>query len=324
MMSGTVGFIQRGRRDLQQFINAGVIRGFAFIACVFAVATPSWSGDFQNLGFEEYSGGPTLPHWQLVMWSGVGELLYKGDGPGNVFVGPGRYPFVGAHIGGGPLIVVTPDPHLPFRTPLEGKGIYLSTFASGDIATEAEAKEYVNNVPYPGLAQVATIPSWAKSFWIASAVNETTPTVTFSGHELAMNVAPNDLTRSMLQRAGIFLSDDILDILERLFGGPGFPGTPASWKFNVGNIESISGRVRELVIASEPAWYGPVGDPTNPDYYVVGAPEVVVDMIVFSPFPWSGPPVNVPEPDSIAVLLCALIPAWARRLRARQSGTLNS
>jgi hypothetical protein len=75
--------------------------------------------------------------------------------------------------------------------------------------------------------------------------------------------------------------------------------------------------MRELVIASEPAWYGPVGDPTNPDYYVVGAPEVVFDMIVFSPLPWSGPPVNVPEPGAAAIGASLLVAIGASRRLSR-------
>jgi hypothetical protein len=233
------------------------MKTIAAILFALAIAPVVAAAEFQNLGFENYPGGSSLPDWRLLMWDGTGELLYNGLGPTVPVPTPGiggTYPFIGAHIGGGPIIAVLPGSFLPgLPTPIEGNhAMYLWTFTGLDFPTAAQAQAYVDSVAYGGIAQTATVPSWAKSFWIASHVDSSTPNVSFSGHELVMG------------------------------SGGGLGG---QWGWRVGNIEPIAGLQRELIISAGPARYSPVGFPDNPLYYGTRAPRFIFDNIVFSAQP---------------------------------------
>jgi hypothetical protein len=261
----------------------------AIVLCIALVASLR-AAEFQNLGFEDYPGGESLPNWRLLMWSGAGELLYNGEGRLVPVPTPGisgLYPFIGAHIGGGPILAVLPTPMLSNTpTPPEGDhAMYLWTFTGRDFPTAAQAQAYVDLVAYGGIAQTATVPSWAKSFWIASDNNSSPPVVSFSGHELTMGSAG---------------------------------GLNSQWRWRVGNIEPIAGLTRELVITGGPASYSPIGFPDDPLYYSTGAPLTIFDSIMFSPEPWDGPPINVPEPQSIALTASAIVMMVARRRANRR------
>jgi len=268
----------------------------ALLSCIFVTlaAATSRSTEFQNLGFEEYPGGPTLPHWELVMKSGTGELLYKGFEPGNIGDG---YPFVGAHIGGGPVITVTSNGS-PFGDyHLEGDhALLLTTYRDGPFfQTVAQAQAAIDTIPLGGVAQTSTVPSWAKSFWIAAPNIEGVPAITFSGHQLQVGTPTFEQSYAMFQQAGIEMPAGL--------GGPGpFPGTP-TWRHYAGNIESISGITRELMLLPErpvPSAYG------NGAGYYTSSPRAAFDMIMFSPQPWDGPAVNVPEPAAVLLILPAI------------------
>src|SRR4051812_393531 len=69
---------------------------------------------FQNMDFEAYAGAPTMPSWQLVNQLGNGTVIYQNSQPGFL------YPFVGYHIGNGPVIGVNGvSPQFPNQ--LQGK-----------------------------------------------------------------------------------------------------------------------------------------------------------------------------------------------------------
>jgi hypothetical protein len=259
---------------------------------------------FQNLSFENYPGGPTLPNWQLVMWQGNGTLLYKGDGPGSIGLG---YPFVGFHIGDGPIIGVGPAMG---ATPaaLEGNNsLTLGTYGSGAFNSEAAARAYIDTLWFGGIAQAATVPANAKSFWIATPVNSGPPSVSFSGHNLQMRQATHEETYGLFQSLGVVTPDAL--------GGPNpFPG-PATWQLWGGNVETIAGIDRELVLRGG-VGFTSFGPNPNMQMYEVYSIARAADMLMFSSFPWDGPAVNVPEPAATLLLLPAIAALRRRRHHA--------
>jgi hypothetical protein len=273
-------------------------------AVVFAAAWPAAAAEFQNLSFENYPGGPTLPNWQLVVKNGTGtQLLFQGEGPGTV---AGFYPFVGLHIGEGPVIAVGPLQNANPQALDGANALTLISYASGAYNSVSAAQAYIATQYLGGIAQTATVPAGAKSFWIATPTNASPPVVTFSGHNLQMEPATFQESFAMFEAAG--------QQMPLALGGPGpFPPGNMSWQLWGGNIETVAGIDRELMLQSRISAI-PVGP--NQDMFDVFGPPLTADMMMFSSVPWDGAAVGVPEPIAALVLLPAVAALRRRRHHA--------
>jgi hypothetical protein len=264
---------------------------------------------FQNMDFEAYPAGAaypasgTMPSWQLVNQLGNGTVLYQNSQPG-VF-----YPFVGYHIGNGPVIGVN-GVSAQFPNQLQGQySLTLIPYKDSSVfyPTESAAQAALDNAQHGGLAQTADVPPWAQSVWVATTTQSPSDmNMTFSGHPVTLGAATNVQASAMLALAST---------------SPGLafplmlPPNNPSVHYLAGNISSIAGLTRELKILSGRGSVISGASPSGTDYFA-STPSVNFDMIVFSPLPWAGPAVDVPEPHAILILLTA-IPALLMRRRGR-------
>jgi hypothetical protein len=280
---------------------------FIALAILAATGVPAPAATFQNLDFEAYPGAAlpgsaTMPSWQLVDQLGDGTVIYQNEQPGLV------YPFLGFHIGDGPVIGVNGVvPQLPNRL----QGNFSITLipqdpGAGIVPTESAALARKAQVQEGGLAQTAEVPAWARSVWIATLTSyPSLVDMSFSNHRVELGLATAAQATQMLAQAA-------LDPPSGLENPLLLPPNDPSINFLAGNIEPIAGRTRELKILPE-LGISYLGGLPNPFGYYVNAQPITFDMIVFSPLPWDGPAVTVPEPQSMLVLLTAIPAIWLRR-----------
>lgn len=276
-----------------------IVIGVAFLA---AVGSRIPAATFQNMDFEDYPGASTMPSWQLVNQLGNGTVIYQNSQPGFL------YPFVGYHIGNGPVIGVN-GVSAQFPNQLQGQySVTLIPYKDSSVffPTESAAQAALNNAQHGGLAQTADVPSWAQSVWVATTTQ--TPSdmsMTFSGHQVTLGSATSVQAAPMLALASS--SPGISPLI--------LPPNNPSVRYLAGNISTIAGLTRELKILSGRGSVSSGVSPNGTQYFAF-TPSITFDFIVFSPLPWAGPAVNVPEPQAILILLTA-IPALSMRRRGR-------
>lgn len=114
---------------------------------------------FQNMDFEAYPAGAaypasaSMPSWQLVNQTGSGTVLYQNSQPGV------PYPFVGYHIGNGPVI----GPNGASGQPNQLQGQYSLTLipykdSSVFYATESAAQAALDTPSTEGLHKPPMFP----------------------------------------------------------------------------------------------------------------------------------------------------------------------
>jgi hypothetical protein len=282
----------------------------SFLILIKFIVVEAAAAPFQNLDFENYPGGPALPGWQLTMDRGDGTALYNGVGPI-----PGSYPFVGFHIGDGPVIGVNGSAG-PIFFPNELQGNFSISLRNTPnyefpFSTLSAAQAARDNVLVGGIAQTGDVPSWAKSVWMAVpgeapfTAQEGYSGLKFSEHPVYLKTATDAQATAMLVNEGLVAPPGLND-----------PNSPPDFRpplhFVAGNIETIAGLSRRLKISSQPT----ASEIANTGIFEMNGGGSTFDMIVFSSLPWDGPAVNVPEPAAGLLLLPALAVLRRRRHHA--------
>jgi hypothetical protein len=286
------------------------MKSIAAILFALAVAPVVAAAEFQNLDFENYSGGQVLPGWQYTYEQGDGTIFYDGVGPIL-----GDYPYLGFTLSL-PVMYVNGYGSPPAQANVLQGNHSLTMVGYNEhfgFMSESVALAALDDSLVPGIAQIGDVPTWAKSFWIAfpgaySSFSDgvLSPIASFSGHPLLMSNATTQQSITMLQNEGLAIPPG----LDNPNSAPDFRPPMNFW---AGNIETIAGLSRRLKITTG---RGGISELGGTGQFEVLAGSINFDILVFSSQPWDGPAVNVPEPATALLLLPTVAVLRRRRHHA--------